>query len=254
MEQAPELPNGYRYFCCIAGAIGVGKSTVFRYIKEYIKKRFPNNSKAIPEYIDGIQSRTSGELLKAYLNGELSDACFQNYIQSYYINELTKSLAENEKVILMERCMSDSVAIFCNKANSKFLPNGDKKLSDIDFTLMYNNCVKIDAVAHAPNYFTKNSEFIKIKTDGILDTVERIKAIIDADIKDGVRSRVIGLTNDYKTCYDRILERSRDGESGYSIDDIKENCFAYDQLYSLLEDESYKTIRVFDLGLLYHQK
>lgn len=254
MEPVPDLPPDYRYFCCIAGPIGVGKSTVFRYIRDYLKKKYTNVTKAIPEYIDGSQSRTSAEMLKAYLNGELSDACFQNYIQSYYINELTKSLADNEKIVLMERCMSDSVAIFCNKANSKFLPNGEKKLSDIDFTLMYNNCIKIDAVAQAPNYFIKNSSFIKIKTDGILDTVKKIKEVIDSDIKDRVRSRVIGLTNDYNVCYDRILERSRDGESGYTLDDIKENCFAYDQLYSMLEDQSYKTIRVFDLGTLYHQK
>ena len=89
-----------------------------------------------------------------YLQGKLTDASFQNYIQSYYIEELTSDKLKG-KYVLMERCMSDSVAIFCNLANSKL------RLTDMDFVLMYNNCIKVDQIVDAPNYFIKNFEFIK---------------------------------------------------------------------------------------------
>lgn len=243
------------YVCCISGAIGVGKTTTVAEIYKYLDEKYPGKVHIIREYIDGKMKHTSNELLKKYLKGRMSDETFQSYIQNYYLHELKNPEIEG-KIVLMERCMSDSIAIFCNNANRKYgtwLP-GRKNLEDLVFTVMYNNCIDADAIAGVPNYFKKNFEFSKIKTDTISDTVSIIKDIIDKDIIYGIKNRVVGLYNDSKVCFERIKTRSRDGESAYTEEDININCNAYDQLYDLIEDPSYEEIRVFDLGILFHKR
>ena len=115
---------------------------------------------------------------------------------------------------------------------------------------MFSNCCKIDAIAGAPNYFIKNFEFERLRTDTIKQTVDSIIKIIKNDIKSGIRNRVIGLYNTPDVCYERILYRARDGEAAYTQESIERNCHAYDKLYDLIESDS-KKIRVFDLGTLY---
>ena len=242
-----------RYTCCITGPIGVGKTTTVDEIIKFINTDYPDQLHMIREYIDGRMKRTSSELLNEYLQGKLSDPTFQNYIQSYYLQEL-KNPEMNDKIVLMERCMSDSVAIFCNNANRKYgtwIP-GKKNLPDLDFTMMYNICIDADEIAGVPNYFKKNFEFTKIKTDNIMSTVDRVKEIIKHDLETGVQNRVIGLYNESTVCFDRIKIRSRDGETSYTQKDIDVNTNAYNQLYKLIEDPSYDEIRVFDLGILFH--
>ena len=241
----------FRYRIVITGPIGVGKTTSYTQISKYLKDKYGNDEVSeIREYLDGPYPITGQELLKRYLNGQLSNACFQNYIQTHYINELTSEKMK-KKITLFERCMSDSVAIFCNNANES-LPDDPMGLNDFDLTMMFRNCCKIDEIAGAPNYFIKNFEFTRLKTDTIKQTVDTIIDIIENDIKSGIRNRVIGLYNTPQTCYERILIRARDGEAAYTQEAIERNCHAYDKLYELIENESSR-IRVFDLGSLYRK-
>ena len=247
-------PNRPRYTCCITGPIGVGKTTTVNEIIKFINEKYPDQLHIIREYIDGRMKRTSGELLTEYLQGKLTDPSFQNYIQSYYLDELKNPILAN-KIVIMERCMSDSVAIFCNNANRKYgtwLP-GKKNFEDIDFTIMYNVCIQADEIAGVPNYFKKNFQFSRIVTENIMGTVDKIKEIITNDIATGVTNRVIGLCNTPEICFDRIKIRSRDGETSYTQEDIDVNTNAYEKLYNLIEDPEYKEIRVFDLGILFHK-
>lgn len=240
----------FRYRIVITGPIGVGKTTSYTQISKYLKDKYGDEVSEIREYLDGPYPITGQELLKRYLNGQLSNACFQNYIQTHYINELTSEKMK-KKITLFERCMSDSVAIFCNNANES-LPDDPMGLNDFDLTMMFRNCCKIDEIAGAPNYFIKNFEFTRLKTDTIKQTVDTIIDIIETDIKSGIRNRVIGLYNTPQTCYERILIRARDGEAAYTQEAIERNCHAYDKLYELIENESPR-IRVFDLGSLYRK-
>ena len=243
------------YVCCISGAIGVGKTTTVAKIYKYLEDKYPGKVYIIREYIDGKMKYTSNELLKKYLKGQMTDETFQSYIQNYYLHELKNPELEG-KIVLMERCMSDSIAIFCNNANRKYgtwLP-GRKNLEDLVFTVMYNNCIDADAIAGVPNYFKKNFEFSRIKTDTIMETATTIEDIIDKDLSSGVKNRVVGLYNSAEICFERIKTRSRDGESAYTQEDIDINCNAYDQLYDLIEDPTYDEIRVFDLGILFHKR
>lgn len=242
--QGPSNKHSDRYFCCITGAIGAGKTTLYNYIIQELCKKYPNDVHLIREYIDGPMSRTSGVLLESYLKGMLTDACFQNYIQSYYINELSDVLKTSHRIILMERCMSDSVAVFCNKANKK------GKLSNLDMSIMYDNCIRVDSAVNAPNYFNKNSQFTRLESKRIADNLKEVLAIIENDLKEGVHSRVIGLSATSDVCFQRITERARTGESGYSQADIDENVKAYERLYEMLQSDS-KEIRLLDLGYMY---
>ena len=145
--------------------------------------------------------------------------------------------------------MSDSVSIFCNLANSR------KKLSDIDFAIMYNNCKNEDLKVSAPNYFIKNFEFSLITTNIHPEvSVKEIMNIIEKDLESGVKSRVIGLMNDSEICYNRMVERARGSETSYKKIDIERNCFAYQQLYEMIQNPDYQEIRLFDLGKLLQYK
>lgn len=238
-----------QYKLVITGPIGVGKTTSYAQISKYLKDKYGNNDVAeIREYLDGAYNITSQELLSRYLNGKLSNACFQNYIQTHYIVELTSEKMK-KPIVIFERCMSDSVAIFCNNANDE-LPDDPMGLSDFQFTMMYKSCVAVDKSTCAPNYFTKNFQFTRIKTDTITQTVNSIISIIETDLAAGVENRVIGLYNTPEVCYERILIRSRDAESAYTQESIQRNCHAYDKLYELIEAPC-KRIRLFDLGDLY---
>lgn len=235
----------FDYRCCITGAIGVGKSCAYEAVAKTLDAEYKDKFRAIREYIDadGIQE-TSKHLLNLYLRGQLSDACFQNYIQSYYVNELLTNYKPGQ-IILMERSMSDSVAIFCNIANRK------NKLSDVDLALMYNNCINCDCVNDFPNYFIKNFEVSVIKTEDKLQTYNDIMKVIESDIKDGIKNRVICLSNDAETCFDRVIERSRSCES-YSFEDIENNVNYYENLYKLLTNDDVKEIRLTDFGYILH--
>lgn len=235
------------YSIVITGPIGVGKTTTYNKVLEYLES-LGYQVITIREYIDGPWSTLSQALLEKYLAGEMTDDMFQNYIQCHYINSFSNCVKPDKKCIfLFERCMSDSIAIFCNNANK----NG--KLNDLAFTLMYRNCINVDSEHGAPNYFLKNFDFSKIKTDTTDETLESIKQIINNDIKNGIHNRVIGLYNDANVCFDRIQKRSRNGESSYSLDFLKMNCGAYDKLYDMIMSDDYDRISLFDLGKLYHR-
>lgn len=231
------------YIIVITGPIGVGKTTTYNKVCQELSQTHAN-VKQVREYIDGKDQLVSQFLLGKYLQKELSDACFQNYIQSYYVNELTPEKLSG-KIVLMERCMSDSVGIFCNIANKK------GNLSNLDFTIMFDNCISEDVKVQAPNYFKKNFELSVIRTDESADKAcKQIINIIEDDLANGIKRRVIGLTNTVDVCYDRMYNRARTAEDAYRREDIENNCRAYDRLYELINDESIDQIRLVDLGYL----
>lgn len=238
------------YFCGITGPIGVGKSSAYSIITQYLLSKHGGKVVKIPEYIDGRDKEVAHLLLQMYLDGKLSDASFQNYIQSYYNNAFVGKEAGtiNGKIVIMERCMSDSIVIFSNLANRK------GNLDNLNLAIMLDNCIAIDENVGAPNYFKKNFEFSRIKTETIEQTSEEIKRIIDNDLRTGVKNRVIGLYNTAEECFDRMTRRNRDGESSYTFQSIKNNCDMYMNLYDMIEDPERKEILMTDFGQLFHPR
>lgn len=240
------------YYFVITGTIGVGKSTLYRLLKEYLGKKYGADVIFIPEYIDGKNKELAHQLLQMYLDKRLSDSSFQNYIQSYYTDEFVGEGAErmSKKIVIMERCMSDSIAIFSNLANRKKEPT---HLDNLNLALMYQTCINTDHNVGAPNYFIKNFEFTKLKTVEQESSFQEIVKIIEDDLKLGIKNRVVGLYNDPEVCYKRLVERAREGESAYDMEFIKLNCRMYENLYKLFENPDVKRIYLTDLGLLYKE-
>ena len=253
-----------QYICCFTGPIGVGKSTMFNKTYEYLNDE-SITVHPVYEYIDG-EKRTSGSLsgkaanktdgermLSLYLNGELTDSVFQNYIQNYYIN-ISHKMKDKKGVILMERSMSDSVAIFCNLANQSLNKYGHQKLSDGEIAEMYKNCIYYDKIADFPNFFIKNYKLSIIMTTTVDETFEAIRDIINDDLANNVSKRVIALVASPRVCYKRVCQRAREGESAYSMEYMKHHCNMYMRLFRLMADPSYERIRLLDLGYLTHTR
>ena len=238
-----------RYICVITGAIGAGKTTVFKKINEILKNKYENDVLSIPEYID---SPENGELyrrnLEAYLHGGLNDQTFQNMIQFYYEQALNP-VAFKDKIVIMERSMSDSISIFCNLAFHR------GRLDITNFSLLHGVCLIKDRAVNCPNFFIGNFEFARIDStlseSGVTD---QILKIIDSDLRNGVKNRVFGLDCHFSVCKDRINKRSRiDEASVYDHTYTSLNASMYSNLYSFLE-KSPHSIQFTQLSELFDQK
>lgn len=242
------------YKIVITGPIGVGKTTLSRRISRYLQNRFGNKFIFIPEYIDDPKTTLlSHEMLRMYLSKDpeehLSDLGFQSWIQCYYIRQATRLDIDDTKILLFERSMSDSIAIFCNLANAR------GNIDDQNFLMMFMNCINIDRKNNIPNYFIKNFEFTVIDNGPGQDAYGEIIKIIEDDVARGVTNRVIGLQASYETCYDRIVERSRvsevdaNGEAAYTMEYMKHHCEMYTKLYELIRSDK-KELSLLDLAML----
>ena len=242
------------YKIVITGPIGVGKTTLSRRISRYLQQRFNDRFIFIPEYIDDPKtSLMSHEMLRMYLSTNpeehLSDLGFQSWIQCYYIRQANRLDIDDTKILLFERSMSDSIAIFCNLANAR------GAIDDMNFLIMFMNCINIDRKNNIPNYFIKNFAFSIIDNGPGQDAYNEIIKIIEDDIASGVSNRVVGLQATYETCYDRIVERSRasevdaNGDAAYSMDYMKHHCSMYTKLYELIQSDK-KEVSLLDLAKL----
>ena len=240
-----------RYICVITGAIGAGKTTVFKKINEILKERYKNDVLSIPEYID---SPDNSELyrrnLDAYLHGGLNDQTFQNMIQFYYEQALNP-VAFTDKIVIMERSMSDSISIFCNLAFHR------GRLDITNFSLLHGVCLIKDRAVNCPNFFIGNFEFSKI--DSTLSeslVADQILKIIESDLENGVNNRVFGLDCHFSVCKDRIDKRSRiDEASIYDHTYTALNTSMYSNLYNFLEESPHsiqftQLSELFDKNLL----
>lgn len=239
------------YFICIDGPIGVGKTYIYKILVDLLREKYGDRLFLIPEYIDGDQAETAHYLLQEYLSGNLTNDVFQSWIQNYYIRMLTEVSKYTGKIVLMERCMSDSVAIFSNIANLKDNDHRNPNaLTDFKFLLLYEDCIRVDEVAGAPNYFKKNGKLKRIETTDEKQTIPEIMKLIEDDLLQGNQRRIIGLYNTPEVCFERCRQRSRKGEDSYTFESIKGFCDMYERLYELIEDQRYPVIRFPELGYI----
>lgn len=220
-----------KYIAVITGAIGAGKTTVFKSISRILEERFNDSFLPIPEYID---SPENGDLyrrnLSAYLSGELNDKSFQNIIQWYYEQALDPVLF-NDKVVILERSMSDSIAIFCNLAYHR------GRLDITSFALLHGVCLLRDRAVNCPNYFLGNFDFVRIDSTLSEEQVtKQVLSVIESDLAAGVRTRVFGLDCHFAICKERIDKRSRvDESSTYDHSYTALNSSMYSRLYDIIE-------------------
>lgn len=236
------------YSLVITGTIGSGKSTICESLIYILHQLFPNlDIVPFPEFLFIGDSELSGKMLNEKIKGNISSNTFQSYI----IDSWKKIMNENgtkEGFRIFERCVDDCVICFCN------IENKAKKLSDSQFMALYEELRTIDKTYDIPTYFEitdeqNESHFTKIYSTDLNYNLVNILSIIGCDISNNIKNRIIGLSIKPKTSKERIMKRSREGESGYTDEQLQMYSTHYEKLFEFI-DKGEKISRFVDLGML----
>ena len=213
----------------VTGPVGVGKSTFLDNLASYFDKHGVKYI-TIPEYITG--DLEGPNMLNKYFNRLITPYEFQAYIIEYYtrylvnLNQTIKDL-DSDTILLFERGVDDSVLCFGNILYNKH------EISLNEYYNLYHDAVSTSMDFNIPSYFNRHTDdysFMLLKT---LDGVDYSKIILDV-IQNSKDDLVIGLYNDDKVCYDRVVRRNRDGEDAYSYQSIKEFNQRYNDMYDYI--------------------
>jgi len=238
------------YKLVITGTIGAGKSTACESVVHVLKCIIPNNELSIltyPEFLYVNNNKLSIKLLTEKINGNISPNTFQSYV----LDNWWHIMKQNENQLgfkLFERCIDDCVTCFCNMENKRH------KISDLQLMSLYEDLKQLVNKYDVPTYFMAtpprlNSHFTKIISSDLNYNLQTIFSIISADLHNGIKNRIIGLYVDSETSKDRIIKRSRTGETGYTDDQIAEYTNHYKKLFKML-DKGERIKRFVDLGQL----
>ena len=202
----------------ITGPIGVGKSTIIESIKSHFE-----NVIHIPEYING--DKNGIVMLNKFINKEITIFEFQKYILDYYKDY--KINLRNNSICIYERIPDDSIFVFSNY---------QYKIGTIDKIKMYDlyaYAQYINSIKNAINYRTNNINCSVVKNDDYEKCINEIISIVENDIKNNIRNRIIILDIDFNTTIERINKRSREGENNYDVKYLKDIYIIYKNLIDL---------------------
>lgn len=253
------------YQLIITGPIASGKSTLLQHVIELFKI---NSVPYCPilEYID-YDIKIGTEMLHRYINKEISNSTFQNYILDCYDIQLKHHKNDGPK--LYERPIDDSIMCFANIANYN-----DADLTDFDLMALYIKSQNINAKYNVPSYTTINpkqqipigsvvkeiedvqlpvirndsTKFIELVSNSIEESLMIIIDIIHDDLENQTTKRIIGLNVSLSTCKYRIQKRGRECESNYSDEYLDSIINYYQKIYKLIKDK--KTVRFTNFGQL----
>lgn len=214
------------YKLVITGPISAGKSTALEYLYILFNK-YNFITQPILEYINYDQ-KLGYELLTKYINKEISNSTFQNYILDTYQTQFRKA-GNNKNIFLFERTIDDSIMCFANISHYNHVD-----LEDFDLYALYTKMKKLDQEYEIPNYTDKDINFDKIVSTCIEDTIISIIDFIENDIIKGNNKRIIGLSTCLKISRKRILNRGRESENNYTDDYLEMIINYYEKLYNKL--------------------
>lgn len=191
-----EIPKHLNeYNLCITGNIGVGKSTTLEFIKLILKLN-KININLFPEY---IQTET-GKLMFELFNGQkITPIVFQNYILDNWIelyDRYSKLIYTSFKINLYERFVEDSVKCF-----------GKNSLNKSDYEYLLSRYNTENKNYHFLEY--KECEIVGVENDDIQKTIEDVINIINSDLKNNVKNRVVKLYTTVEKNEERIQQRNR---------------------------------------------
>jgi deoxyadenosine/deoxycytidine kinase len=202
----------------ITGPVGVGKTTILTEICRHLDGKVSYS--VIPEYIDILPDAT--ERLAEYLRGDLSSYDFQRYVSTYYIRYL-KQIADHitkDTVLIFERVPDDALWCFIRMDQMKGLLTSHEHQRLSAFITAINESFNLPRYTKTPN-----QSALIIKSDELSINA---KVASDFIIDSSYTKIVIGLFNDVKVCYDRVLKRARPGEDSYNFNGI----FMFNQCYA----------------------
>ena len=233
--------NNYNF--SITGAIGSGKSTLLEILnKLFIRFNFKVN--AVPEYL-GIDKELGGILLNRRIKNNISNTTFQNYIMDQYVERISSNGNTQYDICLFERLPDDSILCFSNISNYD-----EYDLTNFDLLVLDKRMKSIIERYNIPSYRDENTKFNKLTTGDLSILVKVIINIIEDDINNNVKNRIIGLDVAFELTKQRIIQRNRLGESGYSDEYLKRIVNFYSRLYKILKKDRRKLNKFTCIGPL----
>lgn len=201
------------YILSITGPIGSGKSTLIKNLKQHLSKTYKVIT--IPEYIDG-DPIFGLEMLKRFINGNISSLTFQSYILDYY-NNILKDISS--EIVLIEKLPYDSVYCFGSVAVK------NKQLTQQEFDVLVDKLkiLKVDL----PTY---NLNLKVLNTDSLNNILNKSINIVNEDLSKGITKRAIYLKCNLEVCKKRIMLRNRSGEDNYSSEYLQQIINFYDSI------------------------
>ena len=231
------------YNFSITGAIGSGKSTILEIInKLFIRHGFKVN--AVPEYL-GIDKELGGVLLNRRINNTISNTTFQNYIMDQYVERISNNGSHDYDICLFERLPDDSILCFSNISNYD-----EYDLTNFDLLVLDKRMKAIIERYNIPSYRDEHTKFKKITSGDLSLLFTVVFDIIVDDVNNKVKNRIIGLDVAFEITKQRIIQRNRLGESGYTDEYLKRIVNFYSRLYKIMEKNRNKLNKFTCIGEL----
>ena len=206
-------PREHEYDLVITGPIGAGKTTLVNKLIKYFDEK-ETNLGLVHEFIDGMDN--GPEMLAKWLGGEITHENFQDYlIESYdYLNYKVY----DHGIRLFERTPVEGAVIFSQGTSvyQKTL-NGTAQLHE-KYTIP-DPRVEDPAIINA--------------TQTVEEIFQNATKIIEEDLINQTRRRILYLRIDSDTGYNRVNKRSREGEEAYSKEYLSLIIHRYEEMFRI---------------------
>ena len=221
----PLLPNMKNYKFAVSGPIAAGKSTLLQILYSLFNK-YKFKIGILPEYINS-DPEIGSELLDRFIKKDITNATFQNYILDVYKNSYLQ-IDNDINILMMERVPDDAILIFANITNC----NTPEDMNEQTLFALYNKMLDYDKRYGFPSYLNDETEYITY-FGNVNDIIINVIDIIAQDVKNKVKSRIIGLKADEKISASRIKKRGRVEELNYDINYLRQISHAYDVIFKI---------------------
>lgn len=223
------------YQLVITGCIGSGKTTLLNELINIFNEFQPV---IIHEYLEA-DKQLGPLILSNFINKTISPLTMQNCILDIYENELKNS--QKSQFTFYERIPDDNLTIFTN------LAYGNHEIDENEFSILYKRTLKLNEKYNLPSYINHKSNFKKIVSTDLLDSILIILKTISEDIDNGITSRIFGLSVSLEICKLRIYRRNRENENKYTDEYLLNIINTYDNIYNELTKKSYD-INLMNIG------
>jgi broad-specificity NMP kinase len=182
------------YNLCITGNIGVGKSTTLEFIKLILQLNKVQFN-LFPEY---IQTETGKLMFELVNTNRISKRVFQNYILDNWIELYKNNMVKHHifKINLYERLVEDCVKCF-----------GKISLDQFDYEYLLKRYYMSKKEFNFIEY--NDCEIVEIENINISQTIEQVVNVINDDLRNETKYRVVKLKLNDDLNKERIQKRAR---------------------------------------------
>ena len=210
-------PREHDYDIVVTGPIGAGKTTLVNKLIKYFKERNADLG-IVHEYIDGMED--GAEMLSKWLGGEITHEAFQDYLIDAY--DYLNYNVYDQSIRLFERTPVEGAVIFSQG------------------TSVYEKTLNGSASLHDKYSIPDpriDEPYIIDATRTIEEVFQAATKIIEDDLINQTRKRILYLRIDNDTGYKRVNKRSRDGEEAYSKEYLSLIIHRYEEMFRLLQNK-----------------